>query len=153
MKVLKEDDIQCKEDELSIKDNKIGSMVHNMNLYIRDYNEHIYAPRGKELKQNKNAISHVYKWAQLNSENEDSTQNWKELYSGVMKRTIKDEGTLFREIRITADLLKQMKDIVKLGAKVSTKDSEIRYYKNLYNTINKSLNLINREPAAEYDFG
>ena len=46
-----------------------------------------------------------------------------------------------------------MKDIVKLGAKVSTKDSEIRYYKNLYNTINKSLNLINREPAAEYDFG
>ncbi len=150
--VVKSEDLKRREDELSIKDKKIAGMVHNMKFYIKDYNENIYAPKGKELRQNQNAISHVYKWAQLNSLNEDSTYNWRDLYSGDMRRTIKDEGTLFREIRMTADLLKQMKDIVILGEKIAESDEEREYYKKLSDTINKSLDLISKEPTAEYDF-
>ena len=68
--------------------------------------EKIYPDR--ELEFRAKPVDHVYTWAELNSRSTDSKSNWKELYSGDLKFTIRDEGTLFKEITLTSDLLKQL---------------------------------------------
>ncbi len=136
-----------KEENFFIKDGMIDDLVYDFDSKVYEYNNDIYLPQGQVLKQNKNAITHVYEWADLNSENDDSTQNWKELYSGDMKKTIRDEGTLFREIMMTVDLLKQMDEIAQYGAQLSEKEKDKKYYNYLSDTIKASIELINREPA------
>ena len=136
-----------KDEDFDIQDELVENMVYNLDSRVFEYNMDIYAPQGRELKQNKNAIKHVYKWAELNTQDDDSTKNWKKLYSGDMKKSIRDEGTLFREIMMTTDLLKQMNEIAKVGAEISEKEKDKKYYYNLSDTIQGSLELINRTPA------
>ena len=83
----------------------------------------------------------------MNSKDEDSKKNWKELYTGDMRKNIKDEGTLFREIMQTNDLLKQMKEISLEGEALSEKRLDKRYYQQLSENIDEAIALINRAPA------
>ncbi len=140
-------DLPNKPEMFDLDDDLVADLVYDFDSKAFEYNMDIYSRQGKELKQNKNAIKHVYAWADLNNKSEDSTDNWKELYSGDMKKSIRDEGTLFREIMMTTDLLKQLDEIAKLGADISNKESEKKYYDNLSDTIQASLDLINREPT------
>jgi len=143
-------DFPQKQEEFDFDDDKIVEMTGNMTSKMDDYNKNIYSKQGnRELKSNNNAIKHIYKWADLNNKSDDSTSNWKELYSGDLKKSIRDEGTLFREIMMTSDLLKQMDEIAQTGAEISSKGSDRRYYENLSDTIKDSLELINRAPAKD----
>ena len=92
-------------------------------------------------------MDHLYAWAELNSENEDSRKNWKELYTGDLKFSIKDEGSLFKEITMTTDLLKQLIDVASLGAEISKSSSDVEYYSELKLKLKEALALIQREPA------
>jgi superfamily II RNA helicase len=131
------------------EDDDIVSLVDRMDEKVKDYNAHIYSKQdNRELKTNNNAIKHVYAWADLNSQSDDSTKNWKELYAGDLKKSIRDEGTLFREIMMTTDLLKQMDEIAQTGADISDNPKDVRYYQNLSDTIKISLDLIDRAPAS-----
>lgn len=148
MESVPKSDLPQKKDEFFIKDGIIDDLVFDLDSKVEKYNKKIYFPQEKELVQNKNAITHVYEWADLNASNDNTTENWKELYSGDLKKTIRDEGTLFREIIMTTDLLKQMDEIAKIGAEISVKDGEKRYYSNLSDTIKESIKLINQPPAS-----
>ena len=132
------------------EDDEIVALVDNMSERINDYNKNIYSKdNNRELKSNTNAVKHIYTWANLNAKSEDSVDNWKELYSGDLKKSIRDEGTLFREIMMTNDLLKQMSEIAKMGAEISNNPKDIRYYHNLTDTIQDALALIDRPPAKD----
>lgn len=129
-------------------DEVVDSFENNMNDKIKDYNKNIYNKyENRELKNNSKAVKHVYAWAEMNSKEEDSKKNWKELYTGDMRKNIKDEGTLFREIMQTNDLLKQMKEISLEGEYLAEKTKDKRYYQALQDTIDEAIELINRPPA------
>ncbi len=140
-------DLPDKPEMFDLDDDMVADLVYDFDSKAFEYNMDIYERQGRELKQNKNAIKHVYAWADLNNKSDDSTNNWKELYSGDMKKSIRDEGTLFREIMMTTDLLKQMDEIAQTGMEIAKKESEKKYYSNLSDTIQASLDLINREPT------
>lgn len=140
-------DLPNKPEMFDLEDDMVADLVYDFDSKAFEYNMDIYSRQGRELKQNKNAIKHVYCWADLNNKSEISTDNWKELYSGDMKKSIRDEGTLFREIMMTTDLLKQLDEIAQTGAQIAKKESEKKYYYNLSDTIKASLDLINREPT------
>ena len=74
-------------------------------------------------------------------------KNWKEIFEGELKFSIKDEGSLFKEITMTIDLLKQLIMIAEVGEKYSEHDKE--YYHDISQKFRDALNLIQREPAAE----
>ena len=99
------------------------------------------------MSSNVKAMDHLYTWADLNNNNDNSRQNWKKLYEGDLKGTIRDEGTLFKEITMTIDLLKQLIIICEIGANASDKDHD--YYINLADKLQAALELIQREPADE----
>ena len=99
------------------------------------------------MSSNVKAMDHLYTWAELNSKQDDSRKNWKELFEGELKFSIRDEGTLFKEITMTIDLLKQLIMIAEYGEKYSEHDKE--YYNDLSVKFREALDLIRREPAAE----
>lgn len=137
-----------KKDADFYEDSVVDDFENSMTEKIKDYNKNIYNKlENRELKNNGKAIKHVYAWAELNSKENDSTKNWKELYSGDMRKTIRDEGTLFREIMQTNDLLKQMKEISIEGEALAEKTADRRYYQGLQDTIDEAIELINRPPA------
>ena len=140
-------DLPTKTEAVDFADEKITKLVYDMDSNIYEYNLDIYSPQNRELKQNKQAIDHVYSWATLNSESKDYTNNWKELYSGESSRSIRDEGTLFREITMTTDLLKQLDEIAKTGSNYADTEKERNKYQKLSETIQESIQLINQPPA------
>lgn len=98
---------------------------------------------------NSKVVAHIYEWARLNSENDDSRSNWKELYTGDLKDTIRDEGTLFKEIMMTVDLMKQMVGICEVGEDLSTTEEDKIYYEKLKDNLLDAIALIHREPAED----
>lgn len=98
---------------------------------------------------NDKVINHIYEWAKLNSTNDNSRENWKELYTGELKDTIRDEGTLFKEITMTIDLAKQMTEICSAGEKYSTNEADKNYYADLKENLYDVIDLLHKEPANE----
>ncbi|MBQ7126567.1 hypothetical protein IJO12_05730, partial [bacterium] len=94
-----------------------------------------------------NAMAHLYAWADLNNNCAKSRKNWSTLYSGSLKYTIKDEGTLFKEIVSTIDMLKQLCEVADEGEKISITERDIQYYKDLKIKLMEAINLIQREPT------
>ena len=99
----------------------------------------------KELSLEPRRIDHLYTWASLNLNTKESRKAWKELLEGNLKGSIRDEGSLFKEITMTTDLLKQMTGICQKGYNL-TND---RNFQILYLKLQEALNLIQREPADE----
>ena len=100
----------------------------------------------KELDLPTKAMDHLYAWAELNAISEDSRANWKALYDDD-KMSIKDEGSLFKEITMTTDLLKQLIDVANYGANLAVNNDDVRYYMLLAETFKQALSLIQKEPA------
>ena len=76
-------------------------------------------------------MKHVFKWADLNSENEDSTENWHDMFKGDTGFKFKDEGSLFKEITMTTDLLKQINEIAEYAKEQTVNAPDKRYYSKL----------------------
>lgn len=91
------------------------------------------------------AMQHLYYWARANEKNDNGRVNWKNLYSGDLKFSIKDEGSMFKEIAMTADLIKQLIEISEIGSKLTNDD----YYTDLGTNLREALRLIQREPIPE----
>ena len=115
------------------------------NYSIRTENLH----PDKELKFNKKAAEHIYTWAQSNRYRNDSTKVWKDIIKNSQKYGIKDEGSLFKEIVMTVDLLKQLIEVCGYAKKYSETPEDKNYYKNLQESLKLALNLIQREPASD----
>ena len=98
---------------------------------------------------NTDAMKHVYKWADLNSENEDSTENWHDMFKGDTGFKFKDEGSLFKEITMTTDLLKQINEIAEYAKEQTVNAPDKRYYSKLQETTTDAIDLINRKPAKQ----
>ena len=116
---------------------------------IKDYDlksAELYTQR--ELSLNPRIMEHLYCWAKLNSEEPESRRNWKELFNGEIKSSIKDEGTLFKEINMTADLIKQLTEAAHEGLVFAEKKEDSVYYSELENCLKQALNLIQREPIT-----
>lgn len=130
-----------------ISNEKLETAADELNDEIRAYSDRVtdLNPE-KRMEVNQNVIKHLYEWARLNSENDDSRKNWKELYSGELKDTIRDEGTLFKEITMTVDLMKQMVGICDVGEALSESETDKNYYSDLRNKLFDAIYLLQQEP-------
>lgn len=146
-------------DALRVKDNIFGMINESENVKEKadELNDEIIAYSEKvtdlypniKMGVNDKVVNHLYEWAKLNSENEDSRKNWKELVTGELKDTIRDEGTLFKEITMTVDLAKQMVEICNAGIKLSEKEEDKNYYTDLQDKLYDIIELLQKEPITE----
>lgn len=102
----------------------------------------------REVEIDTRATNHIYDWAALNNENQDSTGNWAKLIENSKANPIRDEGTLFKEITMTVDLLKQIMEISEEGLYLAENKLEARYYSELKETAKEAVKLIAREPVT-----
>lgn len=130
---------------------KLEDFIANLDRYIGEYNGNMKKSdkKFKKVALNKEAITHVYEWARSNSIYKDTKMNWNKLYFGPKRDTIRDEGSMFKEIVMTTDLLKQMQDIAKIGETISKSKDDIQYYKKLQTTLKEAYNLLYKEPVAD----
>jgi len=103
----------------------------------------------KKIEQNKDVAKHIYAWADLNSKSDSGRDNWKELYKGDLAKSIRDEGSLFKEIIQTVDLLKQISTISEEALKITDSAEDQIYYTNLKSTIAESIKLLKKEPIVD----
>ena len=131
------------DDVIKIKADELNDEVMQYSDNIAEINPNI------KLGVNDKAINHIYEWAKLNSQNKNSVENWKSLYKGELKETIRDEGSLFKEIVMTVDLAKQMISICEAGVQYAESDTDKNYYKNLKNKLYDVITLLQKEPVIE----
>ncbi len=146
------DSLRCKEQIFSIlnESETLKECADDLNDEVKSYAcnaADLY--KDITLSVNSDIINHVYEWAKLNSIDKDSTKNWKTLYSGDLKDSIRDEGTLFKEIMMTVDLTKQMIGICEVGKNLSENHDEWLYYDNLKDRLYEVLDLLKREPVVD----
>lgn len=128
---------------------KITKFVRDFDKSLQIYNTNIskYDSEHKETEIDTKITTHLYEWANLNAQNDDSVKNWKNLYHGEVGKSIKNEGSVFKEITMTADLLKQMKLIAQTGMELSQYKEDFQYYNKLSANIDEALSLICRTPV------
>lgn len=117
---------------------KIARDIANYHKDMKGISSHL------EMGISADTVNHVYEWAKLNNLSENSRQNWHKLCTGKFKDSIKDEGSLFKEIAMTVDLMKQMCTICDYGRFYSN-DSE--YYDKLRQALLEAISLLQREPV------
>ena len=95
-------------------------------------------------KYSKDAAQMLYAWASLNQANtEDSMANWMQLVRMTPEETA-DEGTIYRNVMQTADLLSQIGEMAQVGIE-QTDDS---YFTELKQTAMKARELLIKEPVT-----
>lgn len=95
-------------------------------------------------KYNRDAAQMLYSWASLNQANtEDTMANWAQLIKMTPEETA-DEGTIYRNIMQTADLLSQIGEMAQVGID-QTDDS---YFTELKETAMKARELLIKEPVT-----
>lgn len=93
-----------------------------------------------------NAIHHIYNWANSNDYNDSSTENWTRIMKTSDAYPIRDEGSLFKEISMTVDLLKQITEICDEAIKISQDLATESYYRTLKTNALDSIRLLSQEP-------
>lgn len=90
----------------------------------------------------------VYKWMVLNSVNSNSTENWKYLVNAhyETKESV-DEGSIFRGIAQTIDLLSQVIELSDKALELKTEEADIIYYQELKMNAQKSIELLMKDPV------
>ena len=129
--------------------NVIAKYVKELNNTLNKYND-LSTKNDRKFRQieiNNELTNNIYKWAEMNSTESDSTQNWSKLYYNADKRKYKDEGTMFKGIMMTIDLLKQLQNTARHGVEISTTQRDFNYYTSLVEKFEQAINLINKEPA------
>ncbi len=138
------------EDQTAFTNETLNSKVDELEDELIKYSsrmQEIYPNFAVTLNQK--AIRNIYEWANENSLDSDSRENWKKLVTDTLKDSIRDEGTFFKELTVTIDLMKQMVDICKTGIKYSNTEKEKEYYTNLQNKLYECISLLQKEPVIE----
>lgn len=99
----------------------------------------------KAIEQDKKAARNLYNWAKMNSTSDKYRENWAKVY-GMSKL---EEGSLFKQITQTADLLKQICTMATAALNVVESDSDRKYYTNLKQTAQESIALLRQEPIID----
>ena len=95
-------------------------------------------------KYNINTAQILYIWSTLNQVNPvDTMTNWKQLIK-IVPPEVADEGTIYRTIMQSADLLSQIAEMATVGMQ---KSDDIEYYKELKQTAQKARELLIKEPV------
>lgn len=103
-----------------------------------------YAINTAMPKYNIDSAQILYIWSTLNQMNSvDSMTNWKQLIK-LVPPEVADEGTIYRIIMQTADLLSQIAEMATVGMQ---KSDNIEYYKELKQTAQKARELLIKEPV------
>lgn len=118
--------------------NRIARDITKYQKDTKDISSHL------EMGINADAVNHVYEWAKLNETLNNSRQCWYKLFYGKHSDSVKDEGSLFKEITAAIDLMKQMCDICDYGRLYS---DDADYYIKLKQNLLKAIYLIQREPV------
>ena len=136
--------------QFSHPNNVIDYFVTKQENVLKKYNDDMAKidEDFREVEIDTKATNHIYDWAALNNENPDSTGNWAKLIENSKANPIRDEGTLFKEITMTADLLKQIMEISEEGLYLAENKLEARYYSELKETAKEAVKLIAREPVT-----
>lgn len=121
---------------------ELEKTLNNYNDLSMQHNKKYHA-----VEANYDLTNNIYKWAELNKTNDESTQNWSKLYYNSDKHKYKDEGSMFKGIMMTIDLLRQLKLVAEHGAEIAKTNADFDYYKELTANIDLAIDLINREPA------
>ena len=96
-------------------------------------------------KYNINSAQILYIWSTLNQVNPvDTMTNWKQLIK-IVPPEVADEGTIYRTIMQSADLLSQIAEMATVGMQ---KSENIDYYKELKQTAQKARELLIKEPIV-----
>ena len=122
---------------------EVSEMVSEYSSKTADLHEN------QEVKISSKVIDHLYMWAKLNAKHPNGRRNWKELNNGLFKNSIKDEGSLFKEITMTSDLLKQLIEVAKAGKLYSETEEEQKHYETLCDKFEEALSYIQQEPITE----
>lgn len=143
-------DIPKKPFELShTNDKDFVSAAQKVLFELMDYERKIVKlAQDKELRMSADTMEHLYKWAELNCKSDKSKQNWNKLYYGNLKKSIRDEGTLFKEINMTVDLLKQLITACEDGELYSDSEQDKAYYKKMANRFQQAIYLIQQAPVT-----
>ncbi|MEE3348587.1 MAG: DEAD/DEAH box helicase [Candidatus Gastranaerophilaceae bacterium] len=123
--------------------------IKELNNTLNKYND-LSTKNDRKFRQieiNNELTNNIYKWAEMNSSESDSTQNWSKLYYNADKRKYKDEGTMFKGIMMTIDLLKQIQNVARCGTEIATNEKDFKYYTGLIQKADEAIALINKEPA------
>ncbi len=136
--------------QFSHPNNVIDYFVTKQENVLKKYNDDMAKidEDFREVEIDTRATNHIYDWAALNNENQDSTENWAKLIENSKANPIRDEGSLFKEITMTADLLKQIMEISEEGLYLAENKLEARYYSELKETAKEAVKLIAREPVT-----
>ena len=102
----------------------------------------------REIELDTKIANHIYDWAELNSKFENSTENWSAIMDKSRENSIRDEGSLFKEITMTIDLLKQISEIATEGKNLAATSEEQQYYKELRKTALAAVNILSKEPIS-----
>ena len=98
-------------------------------------------------KYGKNAAMQVYQWAKMNEISGDGMSNWIQLLRSTS--TGDDEGTIYRRIMQSADLLGQIAEVADEGMKTAeNKYDDKMYYSLLKRSALQARNLLIREPVT-----
>ncbi len=92
-----------------------------------------------------NTAKILYNWAYLNKISQASMQNWIQLLRYLPKEE-NDEGSVYRKILQTIDLLNQICEIAHTGADASDSDEDKKYYAELEKTAKEAKKLILKNP-------
>ena len=104
----------------------------------------------RSLNINGDTVGNIYRWADLNAHHGNSRRNWRDMYYyGKTNHSVRDEGSLFKEITATVDLLKQSADVAKIGENYSESESDKEYYRSIAQKLNQGIDLLQREPVTE----
>lgn len=146
----KDNDSKNTDDTFSHENDNIEFFVLNQTNKINQYNNEVSKidSSHREIKINHSAVSHLYNWAKLNSENNHSTENWSNIIKTPGIYPIKDEGSLFKEISMTIDLLKQITEICDEGIRIACNNYEKKYYSELKATAQESIILLSKSPVV-----
>lgn len=116
--------------------------------YLEKYNEKMSKNDNfHNIAQNKDTAKRLFDWANLNNKNEDAKLNWQTMCNKYLDDYI-DEGSIFKEVTQTIDLLKQITGISEIGIKKALNHDDHFYYKSLKETAEEAIKLLTKEPIA-----
>lgn len=104
---------------------------------------------GSILRPNKEMANIVYKWAYLNKVQSDSMASWRQVIKGNEEDGL-DEGSIYRAVLQTNDLLCQFAEIAEKGFENSESDEDKEYYLELSEKISEASKLLIKQPVVLY---
>lgn len=100
----------------------------------------------EEIHIDTNYAKYIMQWAQPT---EDNSKHWEDIITEMENRQlIKFEGDFFKSLKSTINLLKQIEELSK-EASNQTQGTESKYYKDVANTAEQAIELINKSPVKD----